>query len=301
MSTIIPHLWFDTQARQAAEFYAKVFPDSSVTSVNTVHDTPSGDTDIVAFRVWGQDFMAISAGPEFRINPSISFLVNVDPRGHANAAGVLDGIWAQLAESGTVLMPLDAYPFSEHYGWVADRFGVSWQLNVADPSRDPRPTIMPALTFVGAAAGKAEAATDFYIDVFGDAERGELVRYPDGVAPEVPGTLMFSDTRLGDTWITAMDSSRTEHNFGFNEAVSLLVACADQAEIDHYWTKLSVVPEVEQCGWLKDRFGVSWQITSAEMGAMMTGGTPEQIARVTKAFLSMKKVDVAALRAAYAG
>jgi predicted 3-demethylubiquinone-9 3-methyltransferase (glyoxalase superfamily) len=300
MSTITPHLWFDTQAREAAEFYAAVFPDSSVTSVTTLRATPSGDSDVVSFRVWGQDFMAISAGPVFTINPSVSFIVNFDPSRNDDAADLLDLVWAQLADDGTVLMPLDAYPFSKRYGWVQDRYGVSWQLMLTDPAGDPRPAIVPALMFVGDVSGKAEEATNFYLDVFGDAERGQLVRYPEGLAPEVPGTVMFSDIRLGDTWIAAMDSAR-EHDFGFNEAVSLIVRCADQAEIDRYWDTLSAVPEAEQCGWLKDRYGLSWQITPAEMDDMLSDGTPEQIARVTQAFLPMKKFDLAALRAAYAG
>ena len=299
MSTITPHLWFDTQAKEAAEFYSTVFPDSSVTNVSTLHDTPSGDCDIVSFRVWGQDFMAISAGPVFTINPSISFMVNFDPSRDEDAAGALDRIWEQLVVGGSVLMPLDAYPFSKRYGWVQDRFGVSWQLILTDPSGDPRPAILPALMFVGDASGKAEEATDFYIDVFGDAERGELVRYPDGMAPDASGAVMFSDARLGDTWLAAMDSGR-EHDFAFNEAISLMVHCSDQAEIDRYWEALSAVPEAEQCGWLKDRYGLSWQITSTDMAEMLSNGTPEQVARVTQAFMPMKKFDLAVLRAAYA-
>jgi predicted 3-demethylubiquinone-9 3-methyltransferase (glyoxalase superfamily) len=299
MSTITPHLWFDTQAKDAAEFYAGVFPDSSVTNVTTLRDTPSGDCDVVSFRVRGQDFMAISAGPLFTINPSISFLVNFDPSRDGDAAGSLDRVWAQLGDDGAVLMPLDAYPFSKRYGWVQDRYGVSWQLILTDPTGEPRPAIVPALMFVGDVSGNAEEATDFYLEVFGDTERGQLVRYPEGMAPEVPGTVMFSDLRVGDTWLAAMDSAR-EHDFVFNEAVSLIVRCADQAQIDRYWAMLSAVPEAEQCGWLKDRYGLSWQITPADLDDMLSNGTPEQIARVTQAFLSMKKFDLAALRTAYA-
>ena len=177
---------------------------------------------------------------------------------------------------------------------------MSWQLILTDLAGESRSAVVSALTFVGEVSGKAEEATDFYLEVFGEAERGQLVRYPEGMAPDVPGTVMFSDIRLGDTWIAAMDSAR-RHDFGFNEAVSLVVSCADQAEIDHYWDKLSAVPEAEQCGWLKDRYGLSWQITPVEMGEMLSNGTREQIDRVTQAFLPMKKFDLAALRAAYAG
>jgi predicted 3-demethylubiquinone-9 3-methyltransferase (glyoxalase superfamily) len=300
MPTITPHLWFDTQAKEAATFYADVFPDSFVTSATKLPGSPGGDSEAVQFRVWGQDFMAISAGPYFTINPAISFIVNFDPSRVENAEGLLDQIWARLTDGGQVMMPLDSYPFSKHYGWVQDRFGVSWQLMLTNPDGDPRPTILPALTFVGEAAGHAEEATNLYLDVFGDSQRGQLVRYPDGVGTKDAGTVMFTDLRLGDTWITAMDSS-ADHQFGFTEAVSLVVRCVDQAEIDRYWTALSAVPESEQCGWLKDRFGVSWQIVPTDMNDMLRDGTPEQIARVTEVFMPMKKFDVAALRAAYAG
>ena len=295
MATVTPHLWFDTQARAAADFYADVFPDSTVTSAGTLSDTPSGDTDLVSFRVWGSDFMAISAGPHFTINPSISFFVNVE-----QDADLLDRLWARLVEGGTALMPVGEYPFSRRYGWVQDRFGVSWQLMVTDPAGAPRPRITPSLTFVGDVSGKAEEATDYYLTVFGDTERGQLVRFPEGAQPNVPGTVMYTDFRLGETWLAAMDGGQG-HDWGFNEAVSLMITCSGQAEIDHYWDALSAVPEAEQCGWVKDRWGVSWQIVPSEMGQMMGSATPEQMARVTQAFLGMKKFDIAALRAAYEG
>jgi predicted 3-demethylubiquinone-9 3-methyltransferase (glyoxalase superfamily) len=159
---------------------------------------------------------------------------------------------------------------------------------------------VPSLMFTGQACGKAAEARDFYISVFGDSERGQSVPYPEGSEPDEPGTTMFSDFRLADGWFAAMDSAR-DHGFGFNEAVSLMISCSDQAEIDHYWERLSAVPEAEQCGWLEDRFGVSWQVVPAAMGEMMAQGTREQIDRVTQAFLPMKKFDLAALRAAYDG
>jgi predicted 3-demethylubiquinone-9 3-methyltransferase (glyoxalase superfamily) len=300
MSKITPHLWFDTQAKEAAEFYSEVFPRSQVTNVTTLRDTPSGDCDVVSFTVWDRDFMAISAGPLFEINPSISFFVNFDPGSVPDAADALDRVWAQLADGGDTLMELGEYPFSNRYGWIADRYGVSWQLILSDAEGDPRPTIVPSLMFTGDVCGKAAEARDAYISVFGDAERGQSAPYPEGSEPDEPGTTMFTDFRLADSWLAAMDSAQ-EHHFGFNEAVSLMINCSDQAEIDHYWERLSAVPAAEQCGWLKDRFGVSWQVNPTDLDTMMTEGTPEQIDRVTQAFLPMKKFDLAALRAAYEG
>ena len=79
MQKIVPHLWFDKEAKEAAEFYTSTFPDSKLTNITTIHDTPSGDCDVVSFELWGYSFMAISAGPLFTFNPSVSFMVNFDP------------------------------------------------------------------------------------------------------------------------------------------------------------------------------------------------------------------------------
>lgn len=300
MQKITPHLWFDKEAKQAAEFYASLFPNSEVTHVSTIHDIPSGDCDIVAFKVWGQSFMGISAGPEFKFNPSISFMVNFDPSQDPEAKSRIDQIWEQLIEGGEALMPLDQYPFSERYGWVKDKYGVSWQLILTNPAGEPRPNIIPSLMFVGENCGKAEEAADFYMSIFADSKRGTTARYGANQAPDQEGTIMFSEFQLAGQWFTAMDSAH-KHNFQFNEAISLLVHCETQAEIDSYWEKLSAVPEAEQCGWLKDKYGVSWQITPTAMDKMMSKGTPEQIQRVTQAFMQMKKFDIAKLEQAFEG
>lgn len=304
---IVPHLWYDREAREAAQFYVSIFPHSAVRSVSTLHDTPSGDTDIVSFELWGFKFMAISAEPLFKFNPSISFMVNFDPLLFApspspekDAREKLDEVWGRLSEGGTVLMPIDTYPFSQRYGWIQDKYGLSWQLILTSPEGDPRPAIIPALLFVGESYGKAEEAINFYLSVFRNSELGTLMRYPAGQEPNREGTVMFSDFRLEGSWLATMDGGG-EHGFAFNEAISLMVYCDDQAEIDYYWEHLSAVPEAEQCGWLKDRYGVSWQVTPTAMDEMMRCGTQEQIARVTQAFLPMKKLDLAALRRAYEG
>ena len=297
---IIPHLWFDTQAKEAAAFHIAAFGgDSAVTNITTISDTPSGEVDIVQFKLLGHRFMSISAGPFFRINPSISFFVNFDPAQRADAKEALDALWVKLAESGQVLMPLDSYPFSARYGWVEDKYGVSWQLILTNPAGEPRPAIIPSLLFTNEVCGRAEEAMKFYTEVFRDTRVGMVARYGPDMAPDREGTVMFANFMLQGQWFAAMDSANP-HEFSFNEAISLVVNCATQDEIDYFWKALSAVPEAEQCGWLKDRFGISWQIVPAKMGELM-GGTTEQRARVTRAFLKMKKFDIAALEAAYAG
>jgi predicted 3-demethylubiquinone-9 3-methyltransferase (glyoxalase superfamily) len=307
MQKVIPHLWFDKEAREAAAFYASLFPDSKVTDVTVLRDTPSGDADVVTFELWKQKFMAISAGPLFKFNPSVSFIVNFDPllfgassTRDKDAREKIDRVWSKLAEGGTVLMPIDKYPFSERYGWVQDRYGLSWQLILTDPEGEPRPAIIPSLAFVGGKCGKAEEAINFYVSVFKNSTTSAMYRYGRDQQPDKEGTIMFADFMIEDSWFAAMDSAGP-HKFDFNEAVSFIVNCADQREIDFYWQKLSAVPEAEQCGWLKDKYGVSWQITPSDMGEMMSKGTQAQIDRVTQAFLPMKKLDIAKLKKAYEG
>lgn len=128
LQPITPHLWFDREAREAAELYASVFPNSGIGEVRKLHGTPSGDAETVSFHLAGQPFMAISAGPHFRFTPAISFMANYDPSRDPQARENLDRAWAVLSEGGKVFMPLDAYPFSKRYGWVQDRFGISWQI-----------------------------------------------------------------------------------------------------------------------------------------------------------------------------
>lgn len=297
---IAPHLWFDKEAKEAAEFYCTVFPDTRVDSVRTITGTPSGDCDIVSFTIAGTPFQAISAGPIFKVNPSVSFMVNYDPSVRASAKEDLDQAWEKLAEGGKILMPLAEYPFSKHYGWVEDKYGVSWQLMLTDPSGEPRPFIIPSLLFVGDVLGRAEEAVNFYASVFADAAVGTVAKYPAGSEPNKEGSAMFAEFRVGKQWFAAMDSA-LPHDFHFNEGVSFIVSCDSQEEIDYYWNKLSSVPEAEQCGWLKDKFGLSWQIVPAIMDEMMKNGTKEQVDRVTQAFLPMKKFDLKALEAAYEG
>jgi predicted 3-demethylubiquinone-9 3-methyltransferase (glyoxalase superfamily) len=298
MQKIVPHLWFDTQAKEAAEFYVQIFGNgSTVTNVTTLRDTPSGDCDVVSFEICGFDFMAISAGPLFKANPSISFFLNFDPSKDKNAREHLDALWKKLIDGGQALMEIDKYPFSERYGWLQDKYGVSWQLILTNPEGEERPFIVPSLLYTGAVAGKAEEAIDFYVSTFKNAKRGATARYPAGMPPDKEGTLMFADFMLEGQWFAAMDSAHT-HKFNFNEGISLIVKCKDQKEIDHLWEKLSAVPEAEQCGWLKDKFGVSWQITPVAMDTIMASGDDKKIARVTEAFMTMKKFDLAALEKA---
>ncbi|WOP17731.1 VOC family protein [Raineyella sp. LH-20] len=276
MQKIVPNLWFDHVAEEAATFYTSVFPEARITSVvrYPTEGLPDFQKDfagqplVVEFELAGQPFSAINAGPEFSFTPATSFFVGFDTGRDPQAREHLDELWAALLEGGKELMPLGEYPFSPHYGWVQDKYGLSWQLIMGDPEGDWRPSIMPCLLFGHTAQNRAAEAMDYYLSVFPDARRGLLVPYPEATGPAAAGSVMFGDVQLGGVWIAAMDSGAPQ-DFTFNEAVSFSISCADQAEIDHYWEKLSKVPESEQCGWCKDQFGVSWQVVPADMGTLM--------------------------------
>lgn len=294
MQKITTHLWFDKEAKEAAELYTSVFPDSKIKNTTQLHDTPSGTADIVTIDLAGQEFTLLSAGPLFKFNPSVSFLVACSSKEE------VDALWAKLSSGGTSLMELGTYPFSEHYGWLQDKYYLSWQIMyMGDIPWNQK--ITPTLMFVGDVCGKAEEAMDFYASIFHDSAVGDnMMRYGAGEEPDKEGTIKHAGFTLEGVAFAAMDSAH-KHAFSFNEAISFIVHCKNQEEIDYYWEKLSAVPEAEQCGWIKDKYGLSWQIVPNDMDKMMANGSPEQMARVTEAFLKMKKFDIAKLQEAYEG
>jgi predicted 3-demethylubiquinone-9 3-methyltransferase (glyoxalase superfamily) len=302
MQKITPHLWFDKEAREATEFYVSSFPGSRIIDVTTLTGTPSGDCDLVSFELAGSPFMAISAGPVFKFNPSVSFNIKCSTREE------VDALWERLSPGGKVLVPLGAYPFSDRYGWLADKYGLSWQtLYAGESSIDQKLT--PVLMFVGNVCGKTEEAINFYISIFknapdgaraGDTKADILARYGKGDEPDKEGTVRYARFSLRGQEFGAMDSAR-EHPFAFNEAISFIVPCDTQDEIDYFWGKLSADPKAEQCGWLKDKYGLSWQVTPAAIQQLLSGSDKERTQRVTQAVLKMKKFDIAALKRAAAG
>jgi predicted 3-demethylubiquinone-9 3-methyltransferase (glyoxalase superfamily) len=259
---ITSHLWFDKEAKEAAEFYVSVFGNgSNVKRLSKLDNTPSGSVDVVTFELLGYEFQAISAGPLFKFNPSVSFHVICKTKDE------VDAIWAKLSEGGMVLMELGAYPFSERYGWLQDKYGLSWQI-IYSGSPDVKQKITPAIMFVGSVCGKAEEAINFWTSVFPDSKVGSIMRYGRGEEPDQEGTVKYAALSLFGQEFVAMESAH-EHNFAFNEAISFIVNCETQEEIDYYWKKLSAVPEAEQCGWLKDKYGLSWQIVPTAMDEML--------------------------------
>lgn len=297
MQRFVTNIWCDRDAEEAGRFYASVFPETSSAVESTYpheglldfQQEFAGKPLTVAVDLAGTRIVLINAGSEFAPNPSISFTLSFDPArfegdGVATRAQ-FDAIWASLSDGGRILMPLQEYPFSARYGWVEDRYGVSWQLTLTDGSRGVRPFVMTSLLFSGPSQNLAADAVDRYVELFPGAELGMRVPYPKASGPAPAGAVMFSDFRLGDQWFTAMDSG-ADDAWPFGCGMSIEVACADQAEIDRLWEALSAVPEAEQCGWLADPFGVSWQVVPENMGELMR--RPDAFAHM----LSMTKIII---------
>jgi predicted 3-demethylubiquinone-9 3-methyltransferase (glyoxalase superfamily) len=272
---IYPCLWFDGNAKQAAEFYCSIFDHSKI-----VDDNPM----VVRFELEGKLIMGLNGGPMFKINPSISLFVTCETEEE------IETIWNKLIEGGMIMMALDQYPWSKKYGFLADKFGVCWQLMLGElPPNGQK--IMPSFLFVGAQFGKAQEAIKQYISIFPNSKIQDL-NIDKSEDTQLAGSLKFGNFILENQAFAAMDGFG-EHQFQFNEGVSFVVECDTQEKIDDYWTKLTEDGSESQCGWLKDRFGVSWQIVPTILSQLMSD--PEKAPRVVQAFMKMKKFDIETL------
>ena len=296
MHRIAPCIWYDTNALEAAEFYVAAFENSKVETWSQYIEgdgwppaLPAGTPLNVRFTLCGQEFNAVNGGPEFSPTPALSFYVDCESEAQ------LDALWNTLLVGGSVLMELDAYPFSKKFGWLADRYGVNWQLSLSGQQQH----ITPYLLFTRPPL--AEEAMNTWCGIFEDAKITELHRYDKAAAEatgEAEGNVMYAHFQLEGQPFMAADSG-IGHQFTFTEGVSLMVYCATQAEIDTLWARLTEGGSEQPCGWLKDRFGVSWQIVPKEMEALGDTSDKARANRVNHALLQMKKIDIQTLRDAY--
>ncbi|HSO87807.1 MAG TPA: VOC family protein [Draconibacterium sp.] len=273
--SIFPCLWFDGNAKEAAELYCSIFMNSAITV-----ETPL----VVTFELNGNKIMGLNGGPMFTINPSISLFVTCDSVAETNR------IWNSLIDGGSEYMPIDTYPWSERYGWLRDKFGMTWQIS-STGKNDGGLHIVPSFLFTNARFGQAGAAIDFYRSVFSDSSTNMMVNFPEG-DPNA-GKVMYSEFSLNQSEMIAMDGPG-DHAYSFNEAVSFVVECETQQEIDYYWEKLTEGGEESMCGWLKDKFGVSWQIVPKILAEMMAD--PGKAPRAIEAFSSMRKIEIEKLK-----
>jgi predicted 3-demethylubiquinone-9 3-methyltransferase (glyoxalase superfamily) len=294
MQKIVPNFWFDHNAEDAVTFYLSVFPDSKIiATLNYPNTAEEGLADFqkdlagkvltLDFELSGYRFMAINADTTFKPTPSISFFYTCDSKEES------DMLWQKLVDGGKALMELGEYPFSKYYGWVQDKFGYTWQLILNNPEGDKRPKIVPSIMFTQERDGQAKAAMEFYTSVFKDSEISKNLNYYPAEMPDRAGKISYADFRVFDQWFAVMDGGKN-HEFGFTPAISLMVNCTDQEEIDYYWDALSANPTFEQCGWLEDKFGISWQITPENITELI------RLPGAYKRMMTMKKLDIRELQ-----
>jgi len=281
-------LWFDKQAEEAAKFYCSVFKNSKLGRTayypdagQDIHAKPANSVLTVEFELEGMAFMALNAGPMFKFNEAISLQV------HCQTQDEIDYYRKTLTAGGQ----------EGRGGWLRDKFGLSWQV-VRGPMARAGHRIVPCLWF----DTQGEDAARFYCSVFKNSKLGGISRYSDAgkeMHGKEAGSVMVVEFELEGTPLIALNGGP---QFTFNEAVSLQVPCETQEEIDYYWSALTADGGQEsQCGWLKDKFGLSWQVFPDFMGDILTGPDRAAAARVMNAFMPMKKFDMAAIKKAFKG
>lgn len=273
---IQPCIWFKDNGRAAADYYISLFDNSSICLDNGM---------VVIFQLAGQTFMTMNGNPNFQPGAAISFFVI------SESDEEIDFLWNKLLDGGFAMMPLDKYDWSERYGFLTDKFGIAWQIMKGDFNSVGQ-KISPCLLYVNESYGKAEASVHFYNQVFTPASIDGILLYNENEAP-MTGKVKHSQFRLLDHVFMAMDGAGN-HSFHFNEAISFVIHCQTQAEIDAYWNALSADGGKElMCGWVTDKFGVSWQVIPENIGQIMQD--PDSGPRAMQALLKMKKIDIEGL------
>lgn len=269
-------LWFDGTAKSAADFYCSIFSNSKILSENPM---------VTMWELEGQKFMGLNGGPMFKPNPSVSFFVTCESQNE------VDEIWNKLAKDATIMIPLNKYDWSEYYGFLQDKFGISWQIFKGD-LKAVNQKIVPCFLFTDSNFGNAASAVDFYVSLFENSKMDYISFYDEG---EMAGKNLVKHAQfiLDGKVFKAMDGPGT-HNYGFNEGISFVIECDTQAQIDYFWNSITANGGKESmCGWCSDKFGVFWQVIPKVLGKLMSD--PEKGQKVQEAFLKMKKFDIETL------
>lgn len=285
---IIPCLWFDDNAEDAVNFYINIFENSKINGFEKYtkvgyeyHQKPEGSIASIDFEILGQRFLALNGGPIFKFSEAISFYV------YCGTDEIFDNLYENLVKGGKVLMEKGKYFWSDKYTYLKDRYGVYWQLDIN--KIDFNQKIVPSLLFVNEKYTKLKEAFEFYVSIFPNSK--QIVQYPYPKTEGIPeGSLLFNQISLNGYLLNGM-SSNYEHKFDFNEAISFIVLCNSQDEIDYYWEKLLSGGTAQQCGWLKDKFGISWQIVPDELLKISQIDDNQKLEKIYSAMFNMIKLD----------
>ena len=282
---IFPCLWYDEDAKQSAEFYCKVF-GGEITA-----DTPV----VMNIDLFGQRLMLLNGGPQFKKNASVSFMVICETEDEVQK------YWDQLLDGGMALMELGSYSWSKKYGWVKDQYGVTWQLFLGEKATDQK--IIPTMMFIHQNNGKAKEAMELYTRTFPNSNIGKILEYGEGSEghdlAEPAENVQHAHFVIDHYNLFCMDNSY-DHQFDFNEGISMVIMTDDQQQTDHYWNTLTADGGRESmCGWLKDKYGFSWQIVPKRLIQLMNDSNQEKAYKVVQAMMKMQKIIIQDLEDAY--
>ena len=293
-NSIYPCLTIKGRIQEAADFYIKTFGEGSAGTALPY---------VMQIQLSGQRFLLLNEGPVSTPNATLSFTVM------CKTAEETERYWSRLIEGGSVLMPLDTYEWSSKYGWLQDRFGVHWQLFTAVPDsgqgqdgsfqqnegRVAWQKFVPSFMFTGKMAGKALDALNYYTRLFPNSSKLMVVNYTEEDGDN-SGYIKHGRFSIDGYVMTAMESSM-DHGVEFNDAISLVVECDTQDEVDHYWNNLvEGGGEEVACGWLNDRYGIAWQIVPKRLMELLK--EPQRAERVMQRLMGMKKLVISELESA---
>ncbi|MEK4150438.1 VOC family protein [Carnobacterium sp. FSL E2-0243] len=281
-----PCLWVDNQVEEMTELYTKVFENGKpLKTLYFLEDAHGKIGDILtqSVQLANQEFILLNGGPEFKATPSISYMVT------CTSETQLQVLWQELSEGGKLLMNLAIYPGVGQFGWLEDRFGISWQFSLDQSSSSQK--ITPCFMFSGEQYGNASRAVAEWIEVF---QSGEILEH----YSNEDLTTKLAKFTLHQQEFMAMDSA-VDHDFTFSLANSFYVYCENQKEIDRLWTAITSKGTEMPCGWMGDRFGVAWQTVTRDMDTMLDRKNLTKALAVTQAVYGMMKIDSEELRRIY--
>ncbi len=287
-SKIIPHLWFSDNGQEAIGFYTGLFKESSLRDLRVLPGNEFENVKVMSFELMNTPMMAIEAVSTFQFNASFSYYV------YCGSDSEVQRLYNVLSENGNVVFPVGNYPWSSCYAWVVDKYGLSWQLDQDDIKTEQK--IVPTLMFSNQFSSSVAAYTEILKNIFPAFKLMVTAPYPVEQSPS-EGALLFAQVKIAGFVINLMSSHHSQ-NFEFNESNSLMVYCQDQDEIDYYWNCLAENGMMQACGWLKDQFGVSWQIVPAKLDEMIFQTDQIQLKELTDVMLKMVKLDVGVLERA---
>lgn len=273
-TNVFPCIWMKEGAKEAMNFYVNIFDNSAISYLN----------DIVCYgKLEGSSIMYLNSNPDYNPNTSISIMIL------SNEKEKITRYYNKLKEDGEELMPLGKYEWSEWYVWIKDKYGLHWQLYTGDGSMEITHPFAPTIMYGEKQQGKCKEAIDLFSKVFPDFKSDGVMEYPEG---PMKGQVMHSQFWLNKNIMMAMDSG-VEQVQSFNETISLVIECKDQKSIDHYWESLiENGGESSKCGWLKDKFGMSWQVAPYNVDELLfESGNPKAFENMLK----MEKIIIADL------